>query len=147
MAAIMTLSLETFTAFVRERHADQTSMSGGAYIEHLLRVLATRRASLGSLPAGMLSEGEIEEALLVAIGHDLIEDEKATENEVRAIGGSENLVTRLTALARMEPKPVYQQWIAGIVETRDPVLVIVKLADNLGYSSPTVETAVTRRRL
>jgi (p)ppGpp synthase/HD superfamily hydrolase len=133
----MTLTLETFVDFVRERHADQTSMSGEAYIEHLPRVLANTTELLASLPSGMLSEADIEETLLVAVGHDLIEDDKATKDEVREIGGTESLVTRLAGLSRMEPKPVYRQWIADIVATRDLALIIVKLADNLDNNSDT----------
>ncbi|MCS4088674.1 hypothetical protein [Rhizobium sp. BK176] len=131
----MTLTLETFLDFVRERHAGQASMSGEAYIDHLLRVLSNTRKLLESLPTGMLSDADIEESLLVAIGHDLIEDGKATKEEVLALGGSESLVSRLSALARMDPKPVYQQWIADIVAARDLVVIIVKLADNLDNNS------------
>jgi (p)ppGpp synthase/HD superfamily hydrolase len=131
----MKLPLEAFVEFVRERHAGQTSLSGEDYIEHLLRVLANTKDLLASLPIGMLSDTDIEEALLVAVGHDLIEDEKATKDEVRMIGGSERLIGRLCALSRMEPKPVYQQWIADIVASRDVVVIIVKLADNLDNNS------------
>lgn len=135
MKADMTLTLETFVDFVRERHSGQTSMSGEAYIEHLLRVLENTKNILASLPAGMLSEADFAEVLLVAVGHDLIEDGKATKDEVLEIGGTESLVTRITSLARMDPKPVYQQWIADLVATRDLVLIIVKLADNLDNNS------------
>jgi hypothetical protein len=68
------LTLDRFLAFAQERHADQTSMSGEPYIEHILRVVETTRKLLDELPDGMLSPTENEEALLVAVGHDLIED-------------------------------------------------------------------------
>ncbi|MNL71989.1 hypothetical protein D3C87_1972280 [compost metagenome] len=35
----------------------------------------------------------------------------------------------------MEPKPVYQKWIADIAEGCDLVVIIVKLADNLDNNS------------
>ncbi|MCZ7862732.1 hypothetical protein O9X98_15260 [Agrobacterium salinitolerans] len=130
-----TLTLETFLDFARERHADQSSMSGEPYIEHILRVVENTRKLLDKLPEGMLSPLEKEEALLVAVGHDLIEDERATEDDIRAIGGSESLIRRLQALSRMDPKPVYQKWITGIAESGDVVVIIVKLADNLDNNS------------
>lgn len=130
-----TLTLEGFLEFARERHADQTSTSGEPYIEHILRVVENTRQLLGKLPNGMVLPSEHEEALLVAVGHDLIEDERATENDIRAIGGSESLIRRLQALSRMDPKPVYQKWIADIAESGDVVVIIVKLADNLDNNS------------
>lgn len=129
------LTLDSFLVFARERHADQTSMSGEPYIEHILRVVENTRKLLDKLPDGMLSTSEREEALLVAVGHDLIEDGHATEDEIRAIGGSEGLIRRLQALSRLDPKPVYQKWITDIAESGDLVVIIVKLADNLDNNS------------
>jgi (p)ppGpp synthase/HD superfamily hydrolase len=130
-----TLTLESFLRFARERHADQTSMSGEPYIEHIIRVAENTRKLLAKLPDGMISPWDKEEALLVAVGHDLIEDGRATEDDIRAIGGSESLIRRLRALSRMDPKPVYQSWITSIAESGDIVVIIVKLADNLDNNS------------
>lgn len=129
------LTLDIFLAFARERHAGQTSMSGEPYIDHILRVVENTKKLLDKLPEGMLSPSDREEALLVAVGHDLIEDERATEDDIRAIGGSESLIRRLRALSRMEPKPVYQHWIVGIANSGDLVVIIVKLADNQDNNS------------
>lgn len=131
----MTISYDVFLDFVRKRHAGQTSMNGEDYIEHLLRVVANTRVILDTLPAGMLSTSDEEEALLVALGHDLIEDGKATAEEIRDLGGSESLIRRLTRLSRLVPKPVYQAWIIEIAADSDLVLLIVKLADNLDNNS------------
>jgi (p)ppGpp synthase/HD superfamily hydrolase len=131
----VTISYNDFLDFVRTRHAGQTSMNGEDYIEHLLRVVANTRTILGSLPAGMLSASDEEDALLVALGHDLFEDEKATAKDVSDLGGSESLIRRLNRLSRLDPKPVYQGWIVGIAADVDLVPLIVKLADNLDNNS------------
>lgn len=110
-------------------------MSGEAYIEHLLRVVANTRLILELLPVGMLDAADEEEALLVALGHDLFEDEKATPDDVRHLGGSETLIRRLERLSRLDPKPVYQAWITEIAAGDDLVALIVKLADNLDNNS------------
>ncbi|MDW9481877.1 hypothetical protein GOB57_24830 [Sinorhizobium meliloti] len=132
----MTLTLERFIDFARERHAGQTSMSGEPYIEHIIRVLDNTDKLLASLPDGMMAETDKQETRLLAVGHDLIEDRRASKDDIRAIGGGERLVSRLIAVSRMEePKPVYQQWIKGIVISGDLALIIAKLADNLDNNS------------
>jgi (p)ppGpp synthase/HD superfamily hydrolase len=131
------LTLDSFTTFARDRHAGQTSMSGEPYIDHILRVVENTRQLLDKLPDGMLSPHAADEALLVAVGHDLIEDERATEDDIRAIGGSESLIRRLRSLSRTEPKPIYQEWIVDISESGDIVIIVVKLADNIDNNSDT----------
>lgn len=129
------LTVERFLAFARQRHDGQTSMSGEPYIEHLLRVLENTRAILSRLPDDFLSDNDRLEAELSAIGHDMLEDKKATTDDIRALGGSESLIRRLLALSRLDPKPVYQSWIVGICECGDPVVIIVKIADNTDNNS------------
>lgn len=131
----MKISYDVFLDFVRTRHAGQTSMNGEDYIEHLLRVVANTRTILGSLPSGMLSASDEEEALLVALGHDLFEDKKATAEEIRELGSSETLIGRLNKLSRLDPKPIYHSWIINISGDDDLVPLIVKLADNLDNNS------------
>ncbi|MCV9964373.1 hypothetical protein OIU34_21020 [Pararhizobium sp. BT-229] len=129
------LTLDRFIEFARERHSGQTSLSGEPYIEHLLRVLENTRQILSRLPDGMISPEDRLEAELAAVGHDMIEDGRATEEDILSIGGTASLVRRLKALARMDPKPVYQHWIVDIVNSGDLVVIIVKLADNQDNNS------------
>lgn len=131
----MSITYDIFADFVRTRHAGQTSMNGEPYIEHLLRVVENTRSILQTLPNGMVSAADEEEALLTALGHDLFEDEKATAQDVRDIGGTETLVRRIKRLSRLDPKPVYQPWIIDIAADEDVVPLIVKLADNMDNNS------------
>lgn len=129
------IAFDDFLAFARQRHAGQTSKSGEPYIEHILRVVQNTKAIWAALPQGMVSEEDQQEALLVAIGHDLIEDGRATVDEVISLGGSQSLIRRLGAISRMEPKPVYQAWITAIADAGDIVVLVVKIADNLDNNS------------
>ncbi len=132
---IVAISYSDFLEFVRARHAGQISMNGEPYIEHLLRVAERTRELLDTLPKGMLSSDEVAEAMVTALGHDLFEDEKAMASDVLALGGSERLIGHLDALSRVDPKPVYQEWIKQIATADDLVPLVVKLADNLDNNS------------
>lgn len=126
----MNIDYPIFLKFVTERHAGQVSQSGEPYVLHLISVADRTRQAIASFPEGLLSANDADEALLVALGHDLFEDERATPDDIRMLGGSESLIARINALSRLEPKPVYQTWIEGIAASGDLVSIIVKKSDN-----------------
>lgn len=132
----LSIAYDFFLKFVTERHHGQVSMNGEPYIEHLLRVAENVRAILATLPEGFLTTDDHDEALIVALGHDLLEDKRATADDIRAIGGTERLITRLTKLDRSaSQQPTYQAWIGELASDDDAVVIIGKLGDNLDNNS------------
>lgn len=131
-----TLSESDFIEFVKKAHAGQTDLVGKPYFDHLKRVAERAQMKLQALPEGFLCPKDQSEAILLAYGHDLLEDTKVTTEELRDIGLSNSLIDRMQALSRIEPKSLYQDFIRSIAEGGDAVAIIVKLADNEDNNDP-----------
>lgn len=130
------MDFDKFLAFVTDAHKDQVDQAGKPYIHHLLRVADRTRAKIAALPEGVMSDEDKEEAVLVALGHDLIEDQSVTEEQIIELGGSSRLYGRIEMLSRLDPSLAYQAKIGMIVASGDIVVVIVKLSDNEDNNDP-----------
>lgn len=131
----------SFLEFVTDTHRGQVDQAGKPYIGHLIRVAERTKKKVQELPEGVISDADREEALQVALGHDLIEDQNVTKEQLIALGKSERFYNRLLALSRIEPgpgqpKPEYQEKIRQIVEGGDLVVILVKLSDNEDNNDP-----------
>jgi hypothetical protein len=109
-------SLEDTIALAARAHAGQKNRGGEPYILHVLRV-------------ALAVEGE--EARLVALLHDLLEDTGVTEGELRAQGYSEAVVDAVLLLTRdpAEPYLDYVERCAGHPLARE--VKLADLADNI----------------
>lgn len=111
--------------FARRAHAGQTDKGGAPYTGHLGRVAARARAH-----AERLGFSDETATLCAQVGwlHDTVEDTDTTAGDLRAAGFSD-AVGPVLALSRPEGPP-YLAWIQAIADSGDPVVMIVKLADN-----------------
>ena len=124
------------TALVEKAHDGQVDKGGHPYIGHLERVLARVRERLAALPEGLVSPADQEQALLLALGHDLLEDTSVTEEELRALGADDLFMRRLKLLSRLDKSSTYIDWIWQLAASDDLVAIIVKLGDNEDNNDP-----------
>ncbi len=94
-----------------DAHKEQKDKSGMPYVFH---------------PFHLAEQMEREETICVALLHDVMEDADYTEDDLRRMGFSEEV---LAALVRMthDPAVPYMDYVAAIA--RDPIARVVKLAD------------------
>ncbi len=107
-----TMSLyERAVAFATEAHRGQRRKDGADYITHPLRVAEAVRG---------------EEAKVVAVLHDVLEDTPTTEEDLRAAGIPERCIEALRLLCHDEAVP-YLDYVRGTMG--DPLACAVKRAD------------------
>lgn len=94
-----------------QAHAGQKDKSGAAYIFHPLRVMARCRS---------------DEARIVALLHDVVEDTSVTFQQLEQEGFSATVLAALR-LVTHDPQVPYGEYVRAIA--KDPVATEVKLAD------------------
>jgi len=104
-------TLETAIRIAVTAHAGQTEKGGAAYITHPLRLMAA-------------VDGE--QAMIVAVLHDVIEDTAVTLDDLRREGFSEDLVAGVACVTHRRDEP-YADYVIRC--KGHPVARRVKLAD------------------
>lgn len=134
---ISTFNVFEVEAYARRVHEGQIDEGGDPHYDHLLRVADRSRLIAQDTPHGMMTFHEVIEAYCLGILHDVLEDTAKDEaeremrrNEIRALGASEGFIADLNMLSRVDPKPVYMDWIKAIANTGSLLALIVKIADN-----------------
>ena len=103
--------LEKAIAIAVNAHIGQVDKAGKAYILHPLR---------------LMMKMDIEEAMIVAVLHDTVEDTNVTIESLRQEGFSENILAAVEAVTRKEGEP-YVDFIQRIKP--NPLATKVKIAD------------------
>jgi (p)ppGpp synthase/HD superfamily hydrolase len=106
-------TLERAIAIAVEAHRGQIYRAAQPYIMHPLRLM-------------LAVEGEGEEAMIVAVLHDVVEDTPWTIEQLAAEGFAPHLVAAIELLTRQEDE-TYEAFIERIAP--DPLARLVKLAD------------------
>ena len=110
--------LGQFIILATHAHAGQFDKAGEPYILHILEVLHNVRELFGS---------DVDEELeCIAIGHDIFEDTKITEYDVRNIGGTDRIVAGMFALTKMHGQS-YERYVETVLNNIDAMRV--KMAD------------------
>lgn len=107
----MRADLARAIALATQAHAGQTDKAGAPYIDHPLRVMASVSG---------------EEAQMVAVLHDVVEDTGWTLEALRAEGFSEAVVSGVDAVTRREGE-TYEEFVRRAAA--DPLGRVVKRAD------------------
>ena len=94
-----------------EAHKDQLDKSGIPYVYH---------------PFHLAEQMETEDAVVVALLHDVVEDTVYTLDDIRAMGFPERIVKSLALMTHDKSVP-YMEYVKKIKS--DPVAKAVKLAD------------------
>jgi (p)ppGpp synthase/HD superfamily hydrolase len=110
--------LDEAIALARRAHAGQTDKAGRPYIEHPLRVMHRLR-------------GEYEQT--AAILHDVLEDTTVTEDDLRAAGCSELVITAVLALTKQPGEPLDDSMARAAA---NPIACAVKRADIADNNDP-----------
>lgn len=104
-------TLERAIALAAEAHAGQTDKAGAPYILHLLRVML---------------EQETEDAMMVAVLHDLVEDTDYTFEDLEAQGFPERVVEALRHVTKHDDE-TYAEFVTRAAS--HPTARTVKVAD------------------
>lgn len=104
-------TLEKAIALATQRHAGQTDKAGQPYIQHPLRVM---------------NSVDLEDAKIVAVLHDILEDTETTVQELRALGFKAHIIEAIGALTK-QPNETRLQ--AAEKTALNPLAIQVKLAD------------------
>lgn len=104
-------NLEEAIALATSAHQGQTDKAGAPYILHPLRVMQRMNS---------------EEAKMVAVLHDVVEDTSVTLEELRALNFSETVVAAVDSLTRRAEES-YETFIERV--KLNPLARKVKLAD------------------
>ena len=104
-------NLEEAIALATRAHQGQTDKAGAPYILHPLRIMQRM---------------DSEEAKMVAVLHDVVEDTPVTLKELRALNFSETVVTAIDSLTRRAEES-YEAFIER--DKLTPLARKVKLAD------------------
>ena len=108
-------------ALAAQAHVDQVDRAGQPYILHPLRMmmrLATQSAALRT--------EEREDAQIVAILHDVVEDTPTTLEDLRAAGFAERILAAIDCVTRREEES-YDEFVTR--SQSNPLARLVKLAD------------------
>lgn len=104
-------------ALAAEGHAEQTDKAGKAYILHPIRMMMRLRT-------------DDEELMMIAIGHDLIEDTKLEICELYEYGFSDRVIAGIRDLTR-NPGETYDSFIRRCALNDDARIVKIEdLRDN-----------------
>ena len=96
-----------------DAHKEQTDKTGLPYIFH---------------PFHLAEQMEIEEEVIVALLHDVVEDTDITLDELRSYGFSEQVMDALSILSHANDIP-YRRYISTINYSKNPLVKKIKLAD------------------
>ena len=104
-------TLQDAIALARQAHAGQVDKAGAPYIDHPLRMAASL---------------DNEEARIVAVLHDVVEDTSVTLDDLRAAGYSAEIIAAVDGLTRREDES-YEEFIQRAAA--NPLARLVKIAD------------------
>lgn len=110
--------VEEAIALARQAHAGQTDKAGRPYIEHPLRVMNRVR-------------GEHEK--IAAVLHDVLEDTPVTEDDLRAAGCPDPVITAVRALTKRSGEPLNDSVARAAA---NPIARAVKRADIADNNDP-----------
>lgn len=105
--------LGTMLVIATNAHAGQFDKGGNPYILHPLKVMHYLKS-------------DDEELMVMALGHDVIEDTKVTYKDLREAGISERAIRGIAALTKI-PGETYDEYKARVFANRDAMMV--KMAD------------------
>lgn len=105
--------LGTMLVIATNAHAGQFDRGGNPYILHPLKVMHYLKS-------------DDEELMVMALGHDVIEDTKVTYKDLREAGISERAIRGIAALTKI-PGETYDEYKARVFANRDAMMV--KMAD------------------
>lgn len=105
--------LGTMLVIATNAHAGQFDSGGNPYILHPLKVMHYLKS-------------DDEELMVMALGHDVIEDTKVTYKDLREAGISERAIRGIAALTKI-PGETYDEYKARVFANRDAMMV--KMAD------------------
>lgn len=94
-------------------HAGQKDRGGKPYILHPLAVMSSLKLELGD---------DDEELLVIALGHDLLEDTDITTDELKAMGMSDRVVDGIAALTKV-PGQSYEDYVQRVLSSEDAMKV------------------------
>ena len=107
-------------SFANQKHAGQLRKDGKPYITH---------------PEAVAATFDYSPEKVVAVLHDVLEDTDATEEELRSLGVTEDMLVALRLL-KHQPGIPYMDYVKAVVE--NPIAKAVKLAD-LRHNLSTIE--------
>lgn len=118
----MSEAIERTIAFIKAVHEGQTDKSGRSYWMHPVSVMQRL-------------EDASEDAKLVALLHDVLEDTATTRDDLLALGYSREVVAAVELLSR--PAGIaYLDWIRSIKASGNDIAIRVKIADNEDNMDP-----------
>lgn len=115
-------------------HYDQTDRANKPYILHPIEVMRITEREFGY----------DEELLMIAVGHDLIEDTEVTEKRLRALKFSDRVISGIVALSKDESK-TYDEYKVQVLSNPDAMKV--KYADLIHNTDLTRLSEVTEMDL
>ena len=101
---------------VKSGHEGQVDRGGKAYINHLVAVKEMTREIFGN----------DEELLIIAMGHDLLEETKYSERDLFDQGFSERVILGILALTKL-PGQSYEDYKRQVLSNKDAIKV--KISD------------------
>lgn len=104
----MSVSFDTMLAFVVKHHTGQKDKGGNSYLLHILRVALKVFEITGS-----------EASAIVGLGHDVLEDTDATEQDLVTLGLTEAQINAIKALTKPKDKEKYnrEEYINNILKS------------------------------
>lgn len=105
--------LSAAVAFAADQHRDQTDRAGVPYILHTLKVMYYLRS-------------DDYELMSIAVLHDVIEDTKATYEDLKNIGMTPRVIAGVAAMTKL-PGQTADEYLMQVLKNQDAVLV--KMAD------------------
>jgi (p)ppGpp synthase/HD superfamily hydrolase len=112
-----TPSVESTIEFIKRAHAGQVDKAGVAYWRHPVSVM------------NRLGPEAPEDAKLVALLHDVIEDTRYTAADLRSMGYNDRVVNAVLLLTKNKSLS-YLDNIEHIAASGDDIAIAVKIADN-----------------
>lgn len=112
------------------------ALHGPDYYPHLSRVRAYFLELAALLPAGLLSEDDIEDGVHAALLHDSVEDDHISRAALRSRGYRSRVLEIIEGLTRDPAKQTYHDKMVQTAISGDIVLILAKLADNRDNSTP-----------
>jgi len=94
----------------------------------------TRDHSLRVMKRDLYRSGD--DVVIVAMCHDLIEDDLATADELRTMGVSNRQLDAIFLVTRDKKDQTYAQYIDKIIASKDHVAISVKMLDIYDHLSP-----------
>jgi (p)ppGpp synthase/HD superfamily hydrolase len=127
--------MDTMQAYIERMHVGQKRQDGTTAATHVTRVATLLEAAL-TLREEKPDTATLASLVTAALGHDLLEDTAATEEEIRAIAGDtalEYIKTLTNRFGDDHPTEYTTQVVTGSEEAR--LIKLCDLTDNLFHAS------------